>query len=176
MTASDTTHYLQCQITFSNAAGSSTGTSAFVAVPQEGVPASVIPSAVGAVRPAAGGVSVALLCSPQAAGDCRIVLLLTVVETWRAGHLVAVTASSPANPVHGRRLTVTVGRLSVDLTPGQRRTVTVMLHAGGLRLLRREHRLAVQLAVTGTIVGARSGPLHSAKVMLAAATPPRRRR
>lgn len=158
----DTSHHLQCRVTATSAAGSASATSAFVTVPAGGLGA-VSETTVGAPRAGRGAVSVPLTCSRQAAGSCTIALRLTVVETLRGSRIVAVAAQ------RSRRVTVTVGASTVHLKPGQQLTATVALNAAGRSLLAHEHRLAVQLTVSGTVVGALRAALKSATVTLSAA-------
>ncbi len=132
----DATHHLQCLVTASNAAGSSTGHSAFVAVPAQGALAAVGETTVGTAHAGGGRVEVEVRCSPRAAGVCAIALRLTVVRE-----------------PHARRVTVTVGASGARLAPGRRRTVSVSLSTLGRRLLAHAGRLPAQLSVSGTVIG-----------------------
>lgn len=162
VSSADVTHHLQCRVSATNAGGSASATSAFVTVPAGGL-GSISETQVGSPRVSGGAVSVPLTCSAQAAGSCTIKLRLTVVETLRGGHPIAVAAR------RSQRVTVTIGASTVHLPAGQRRTVTVALNATGRRLLARLHRLAAKLSVSGTVVGAISAPLRSATVTLGGA-------
>jgi hypothetical protein len=162
VSSADVSHHLQCRVTAANAAGSASASSAFVTVPAGGL-GSISETQVGAPRVKGSSVSVPLTCSAQAAGSCTIVLRLTVVETLRGGHVLAVAARRT------RHATVTVGAGTVHLPSGQRRTVTVALNSTGKRLLARLHRLTAKLSVSGTVVGAISAPLRSATVTLGGA-------
>jgi hypothetical protein len=167
----DTSHHLQCRVTATSAAGSASATSAFVTVPAGGL-GTISETTVGAPRAGRGSVSVPLSCSRQAAGSCTIVLRLTAVETLRGSRIVAVAAQ------RARRRTVTLGASVVHLRPGQQLTATVSLNGAGRALLAHEHRLALRLTVTGTVVGALRASLKSATVTLstAAKTSSHRRR
>ncbi len=158
----DVSHHLQCRVTATNAAGSASGTSSFVTVPAGGL-GSIAETRVSAPRVAGSTVSVTVSCSPQAAGSCAIALHLTVVETLRHGHAVAVAAR------RAQRQTVTVGAGGARVGAGQQRTVTATLNATGRRLLARLHRLPARFSVRGTIVGALTAPLLSATVTLGGA-------
>jgi hypothetical protein len=159
VTGADVSHHLQCRVSATNAAGTASATSAFVTVPAGGL-GQISETQVGAPRVSGATVSVPLTCSAQAAGSCTITLRLTVVETLRGGHPVAVAAR------RARRVTVTVGASTVHLAASQRRTVTVALNATGRRLLAHLRRLAARLSVSGTVVGAVSASLRSATVTL----------
>jgi hypothetical protein len=157
----DVSHHLQCRVTATNAGGSASATSAFVTVPAGGL-GSISETKVGTLRVAGATVSVPLTCSAQAAGSCTIAVRLTVVETLRGGHVIAVAART-------LRRTVTIGANTVRLPAGQQRTVTVTLNATGRHLLAHLHRLAAKLSVSGTVVGTISAPLLSATVTLTGA-------
>ncbi len=159
VSSADVSHHLQCRVTATNAAGSASASSAFVTVPAGGL-GSISETQVGAPRVSGATVSVPVTCSAQAAGSCTITVRLTVVETLRGGHAIAVAAR------RSRRVTVTIGASTVHVPAGQRRTVTVALNATGKRLLARLHRLAARLSVSGTVVGALSAQLRSATVTL----------
>ncbi len=154
----DVSHHLQCRVTATTAEGSKSATSAFVTVPAGGL-GTISETTVGTPRIGRGMVSVALRCSPQAAGSCTIKLRLTVLETLSGSHIVALAART-------RRVTVTVGASTVWLKPGQQATATVALNAPGRRFLERVRRLAVKLSVSGTVVGAISASLRSATLTL----------
>jgi hypothetical protein len=152
--AADATHHLQCVVSATNAAGSSTEHSAFVTIPAEGVLAAVNETTVGRARARGGRVNVAVRCSPRAAGACAIALRLTVAQS-----------------VHRRRVTLTVGVSGVRLRPGQRRAVSVSLSSLGGRLLAHAKRLAVQLTVSGTVIGVLEAVLSRQRLTLVWAAP-----
>jgi hypothetical protein len=160
--SADVSHHLQCRVTATNTAGSATVTSSFVSVPAGGL-GSISETQVGTPRASGSSVSVPLTCSAQAAGSCTIALRLTVVETLRGSHILAVAAQRT------RHATVTIGASTVHLPAGQRRTVTLALNATGRRLLRHLRRLTAKLTVSGTVVGAISAQLRSATVTLGGA-------
>ena len=162
VSSADVSHHLQCRVSATNAGGSVSATSAFVTVPAGGL-GSISETQVGTPHVSGNTVSVPLRCSAQAAGSCTITLRLTVVETLRGTHVIAVAARRT------RRLTVTVGASTVRLSPGQQRTASVALNATGRRLLAHVRRLGVKLSVSGTVVGALSAPLKSATLTLGAA-------
>ncbi len=159
----DVSHHLQCRVTATTAAGSASATSGFVSVPAGGLGA-ISETFVGAPRLGRFAVAVPLTCSAQAAGRCRIALRLSVVETVSGHRVVALAAAA-----HTRRVTLTVGARTVYLSPRQRYTATVALNPTGRRLLAHNHRLAVRLTVSGTVVGAISASLKSAVLTFGAA-------
>jgi hypothetical protein len=161
--SADVSHHLQCRVSATNAGGSASATSAFVTVPAGGLGA-ISETQVGTPRVAGRTVSVAVTCSAQAAGSCTIALRLTVLETLRGSHVIAVAA---ARRISHR--TVTVGAVTAHVPAGQRRTVTVALNATGRRLLGSLHKLTAKLSVSGTVVGALSAQLRSATVTLGGA-------
>ncbi|HXB65763.1 MAG TPA: hypothetical protein VNV42_12915 [Solirubrobacteraceae bacterium] len=164
----DVSQHLQCRVTATNAGGSATATSAFVTVPAGGLGA-ISETQVGSPRVAGRTVSVPVTCSAQAAGSCTITLRLTAVETLRRGRVVAVAARAQAaarrNSTHR---TVTVGAVTAHLPAGHRGTVTVALNATGRALLKRVHKLAAKLSVSGTVVGAIGAQLRTATVTFGA--------
>ncbi len=159
--AADVSHHLQCRVTATTAEGSKSATSAFVTVPAGGL-GNISETTVGTPRAGRNAISVALQCSPQAAGSCTLKLRLTVLETVSGSRIVALAART-------RRVTVTVGASNVRLKPGQRATATVALNATGRRLLAHARRMAVKLSVSGTVVGAISASLRSATLTLTSA-------
>jgi hypothetical protein len=157
--AADVSHHLQCRVTATVAEGSKSATSAFVTVPAGGLGA-VSETTVGTPRVGRNAVSVALKCSPQAAGSCTLRLRLTVLETLSGSRVVALAARRT------RRVTVTVGASTVRLKPGQQTMATVALNTTGRRLLAHARRMAVKLSVSGTVVGVISASLRSATLTL----------
>jgi hypothetical protein len=100
----DATHHLQCQVTATNAAGSATGHSAFVAVPRQGVVAAAGETVVGRALATGGRVSVPIMCSPRAPKGCAISLRVSVLLTDRHHRLVwASVGSSSARLARGQR-------------------------------------------------------------------------
>lgn len=89
-----------------------------------------------------------LACAGATTSACTDTLTLSVVETLRAGKLVAVAAASKAT-----KRTVTLGRASLTLDGGQSKTVSVSLNATGRALLKRERKLHVKLLLTQTSAG-----------------------
>lgn len=61
---------------------------------------------------------------------------------------------------------MTVGFARATLAAGATRTLTAWLNAKGKRLLKKRHRLAVNLTVTGTIVGALVATLRDETLVL----------
>jgi hypothetical protein len=170
----DTGHHLQCQVSATDAGGSATAKSAFVTVPVQGVPASTGETIVGRAHARGPRLSVPVTCSPLALGGCRLVLRVTAVETIRSGRIVAITAraprSGPAAHAGGlRRTTVTFGVARARLARGQHGTVSLLLNALGRRLLATRHRLAVRVALSGTVIGVIESALSEQTLELGAA-------
>jgi hypothetical protein len=153
--AADAKHHLQCRVTATNAAGSATAGSAFVAIPAGGVLAAVGETTVGKMRASAVAViGVPLSCSSRAPRGCTVALRVTTTRK-RSG--------KPA-----RRVTLTIATATVHLEQGQRRTISLKLGAIGRRLLAREHRLTVKVSVSGTVIGAVKARLATATLVLRA--------
>jgi hypothetical protein len=170
----DSGHHLQCQVTATNGGGSATARSGFVTIPFQGVPASRGETVVGRAHARGARVTVPVICSPLAPGGCRLVVRVTVVETLRAGRLLAVTATpAPARPAAGggrlSRRTVTLAAATARLGRGQRGAVTLLLSSAGRRLLASRHRLSVRVAVRGTVIGVLESPLGEQTLQLGAA-------
>ncbi len=148
----DAKHHLQCRVTATNAAGSATAGSTFVAVPAAGVLAATGESKVGKLRVSATTISVPLTCAKQAPAGCTIAARATATQ---------VRAGKPP-----RRVTVTVAAASTRLKQGRTGTIVLKLNTTGRRLLARGHRLAVRVAITGTVIGTLRASLASATVTL----------
>jgi hypothetical protein len=173
--AADTGHHLQCQVTARNAGGSATVRSAFVTVPVQGVLASVGETSVGRARVRGARVGVGLACSPRAGGGCQIALRMTVLETLRAGRVVALAARGRATRETARagavrRVRVSIGSARVHLGAGQRLTVSLGLNTTGRRLLKARHRLPLLLTVSGTVIGVIQSVLSEQALEIRAAT------
>ncbi|MGN6372082.1 MAG: hypothetical protein ACTHM1_03700 [Solirubrobacteraceae bacterium] len=153
----DATHHIQCLVTAVNAAGSSTGHSAFVAIPAQGVVVAVNETVVGRAFAQRGRVSVFVKCSPRAVKGCAISLRLTSLLRDR----------------HRRLVSVVVGSSSVRLARGQRRVVSVALDGRGRSLLSHAKHLTVELSVKGTIIGVLNASLSRQRLTLGSS---RRRR
>jgi hypothetical protein len=149
----DARHHLQCLVTATNAAGSVTAHSGFVAVPAQGIVAAADETVVGHARLHGAKLEVPVKCSSRAARVCVIAVRVTAVETLRHGRVVAVFARRAKSVSGARRVTVLLGSLRVRLAPGQARTLTVSLSASGRRLLAKRRRLPAQLLVAGTVIG-----------------------
>lgn len=157
----DAKHHLQCTVSASDSAGSASASSAFVAIPAEGILAAAGETLLGRVRAEGSRVSVPLTCSPHSAGSCEISLRLGLVETLRGARLIGVAARRKPRIPPPRQVGVTVSSTSVRLAPGQQSTVTLALDGTGRSLLRREHHLPVKLTVRGTVIGSIAASLGS---------------
>jgi hypothetical protein len=170
----DAGRHLQCQVTARNAGGSATARSAFVTVPVQGVAASSGETVVGRARLRGARLRVPVTCSAQAARGCQIVLRVTIVETLRAGRVVAISARG-ASPRHLaragalRRVTVSLGSVRARLARGQHASVSLPLNATARRLLAARHRLPALLAVSGTVIGVIQSVLAEQVLVLVAA-------
>jgi hypothetical protein len=158
VTRADATHHIQCLVTATNAAGSATGHSAFVAIPAQGVVAAANETVVGRAFAKGTRVSVPIRCSPRAARGCAIALRLTSLLRDR----------------RRRWASVALGSSSVRLARGQRQVVSVTLDARGRRVLAHAKRLTVQLSVSGTVIGLLNASLSRQHLTLS--RPARRRR
>lgn len=146
----DATHHIQCLVTATNAAGSATGHSAFVAIPRQGVVAAANETTVGRAHAAGERVTVSVRCSTRAATDCEIALRLKTLRGDRHKRLVAIT----------------VGSSTTRLARGQQRMLTVSLDALGRRLLAHAKHLTLRLSVSGTVIGVLNASLSRQHVTL----------
>jgi Alpha galactosidase A/Alpha galactosidase C-terminal beta sandwich domain len=163
----DAQHHLQCQITATTAGGSASGHSAFVAIPAEGVLASVGETTIGPIKAGPRSVSVSVTCSTRATRGCDLALALSAVETVRAGRVVGIsTHSTSSSAVGTRRVPVTLGASHGRLAMGSRTTLSVSLNATGRRLLGSLHRLPALLTVRGTVIGVLSAVLAQRRLAL----------
>ncbi len=163
VTSADAQHHLQCRVTATNAAGSATASSAFVAVPAMGVVAAAGETKVGKLSASATAIAIPLSCSAQAPAGCAITVHVTTRQTRTSG-----------KGKHARRVTVTVtlAGATVHLKRGEQRTLTLPLSAADRRLLARAHRLTATVSVTGTVIGELKATL--ANVALTLHDPPAR--
>jgi hypothetical protein len=150
----DATHHLQCLVTATNTAGSASGHSAYVTIPAQGVLPAAEETAVGLARARGKRVFVTVRCSRRAPAGCAIALRLSVART-----------------VHGHRTAVTVGESVARLRRGQRRVLSVSLDRRGGALLAHAKRLAVQLTVSGTVIGVLKATLARQRLTLPSGTP-----
>jgi hypothetical protein len=159
----DAKHHLQCLVTATNAAGSVTAHSAYVAIPASGILAAADETVVGAAHVGKGRLEVPVKCSPRAARVCVIVARITVVEGLRANRIVSLYAQRSKSS-KGRQVTVTLGSSHVRMAPGQQRTLVVSLTASARRLLAHRRRLPAQLLVAGTVIGVLDATLARQRV------------
>jgi hypothetical protein len=141
----DEGHHLQCRVTAANAAGSASATSAFVNVPFQGLPVASSETRVGKARASGDRAIVPVACSPKATRGCTVLLRLSCAG---AGH-VAALASRRAH----------LGR-------GAKKSIALGMNGRGLRLLRRAHRLSVNLLASGTVIGSIEAPLSEQRLVL----------
>jgi hypothetical protein len=151
--ATDQTHHLSCQVTIAGDGGSASATSGFDGVPSQ-TQGKINETIVGTDSHGATSASAPVTCSPQATGSCTIKLLLTVKQT-----------------VHGKKQTVTVGSSTTKLKPGASRKLSVSLNATGRSLLKKQHKLAATLTVSGTLLGRLTATLQTDKFTFKAAAP-----
>ena len=144
--ATDQTHHLSCQVTIAGDGGSASATSGFDGVPSQ-TQGKINETIVGTDSHGATSASAPVTCSPQATGSCTITLRLTVKQT-----------------VHGKQQTVTVGSSTTKLKPGASRRLSVSLNATGRSLLKKQHKLAATLTVSGTLLGRLTATLQTDKL------------
>ncbi len=144
VSGADAQHHLQCRVTATNAAGSATASSGFVAVPAMGVLAATGETNVGKVSASATAIAIPLTCSAQAPAGCAISVHVTTRQARTSGK------GKQARHV---TVTVTLAGATAHLKRGERRTLTLPLSAAGRRLLVRAHRLTATVSVTGTVIG-----------------------
>lgn len=155
----DAQHHLQCQVTATDAGGSATAHSAFVAVPAAGVLAAIGETKVGRLTLGRRGVRVVVNCSPQATRGCTLEVRLSAFETLRRRHVLALWAHRPRPRAGVRAVAVALGSERVHVGTGAALGVSVSLDARATRLLRRLRRLPASLSVHGTVIGALSAEL-----------------
>ena len=143
--ATDASHHLSCQVTIAGDGGSASATSGFASIPSQ-TQGKVLESFAGADKHGANSASVPVTCSPQAAGSCKITLTLSVVQTVQ----------------HQRKITL-VGSSTTTFGAGIKRMLSVSLNATGKRMLRNNHKLAVTLTVSGTVLGKLTATLQTYK-------------
>jgi hypothetical protein len=167
----DTGHHLQCQVTATDGGGSATAKSAFVTIPVGGVPVSAGETAVGRAAFRNGRLVVAVSCSSQASGGCKVSLRLSAVETLSGGRVVAVAARAPRARKSTGLLhrTLTLASAPLRLGRGAHTTVSLALNATGRRLLARERHFTAKLSVSGTIIGVIEGQLAQELLTLSSA-------
>lgn len=154
----DAKHHLQCKVTATDAAGSASASSSFVAIPAQGVVAAAGETAVGRAVAEGAQLKLPVTCSALSVGACVLTLRVTVLETVQGAKVIAVTArkgsrQAPKPPPPTRHLTVMVGSLKTKLQPSEKGTLAVPLNGAGLALLAKMHRLPVQVTVSGTVLG-----------------------
>jgi hypothetical protein len=140
----DAQHHLQCRVTATDAAGSATASSGFVAVPAMGVLAATGETKVGRVSASATTIAIPLTCSSQAPAGCAISVRVTTRQ-----------ARSSGKGKQARRVTVTVtlAGATVHLKRGEQRTLALPLSAADRKLLSRARHLSANVSVTGTVIG-----------------------
>jgi len=169
----DSGHHLQCQVTAADAGGSVTAKSAFVTIPQGGVPASAGETFVGRAKFAKGKVNVPVTCSPSAFSGCEIGLRVTVVEAISGRRIVAVSAAPPrrgSRYASLRRSTVTLASVRTHVSSGARRTISATLNSTGRRLVAAKGSFAASLSVSGTVIGVIESTLAHQTLVLGAST------
>jgi hypothetical protein len=145
----DASHHLRCQVSLSGDGAITTATSGFDNIPAQ-TAVRIIETRVAAVTHGSTWVRVPVACSPLAARICTLTLRLTAMR--RVNH---------------RSRALTVGLTRATLAAGATRTLTAWLNDKGKRLLKRRHRLAVTLAIRGTVVGTLIATLRDETLVLA---------
>jgi Carboxypeptidase regulatory-like domain len=134
---------VSCQVTASNAAGSTAATSSAVQVPKPGVAVFVKASVKGAKA------SITLRCT--GASPCAGVLKLIVKLSARGAH----------GKHKGKTRKLVIGTASFSIAVGKRVTLRVHLSGSGRKLLGRAHRRALRVQLSGTGVSVRTVGLKS---------------
>jgi hypothetical protein len=145
----DEGRHLQCQVTASDAAGSASATSAFVAVPYQGLPVATGETLVGRAHVRGGVLAVPVACSTRAQRGCQLLLRLVAMAS-------------------GGGVTATLGSRRVRVGRGAVATVTVRLSRAGRRLLAHRGRLRGALLVSGTVIGTIQAALADQPLFLSA--------
>jgi hypothetical protein len=138
--------HLSCAVTVAGDGGSTTVTSGFDAIPAQ-AGAKLAESYGGTVKRAGDSISVPVTCSPQAAASCTFTLTLTTPET-----------------VAHRTKATTVGTTTTKVSAGATRTLRVSLSAAGKRLLAQKRKLAITVALKGTLIGVLVATLETDKL------------
>jgi hypothetical protein len=146
VTASDETRHLRCKVTVAGDGGVTTVASNFQAIPPE---ATITESFVGSESSRGSSVTAPVTCSPQAAGRCVITMQMSMASS-------SGSALAPA----------TVGSATAVIPRGSTRTLGVSLNRTGRYLLHNRRALAVQLTVSGTLLGELTGTLERRTLLL----------
>ena len=154
--SADAKHHLQCRVTTTDAAGSITAGSAFVAVPATGIVAAVGETKIARLTSSGPVLSVPVTCSQQAAGGCSISIRITAAVIQTRPHRAS------------RHVTLTLASGQTHLKRGERRTIKLTLNATGRRLLAKSHLLHVKVAITGTVIGALQAKLATTALTMRA--------
>jgi hypothetical protein len=162
---SDAKHHLQCTVTATNAAGGATASSAFVAIPAQGIVVAAGESAVGRAFPRGFAVVVPLTCAAHSAGSCQMSMRLTSVETLRGNKLVALSSRKSHRP-RLRQRTITLASATVTLAPAAHTEYLLTLGSAGRQLLHHSHRLPARLAIAGTVIGSLQASLGTQRLTL----------
>jgi hypothetical protein len=121
----------------------SNSTAQTVTVAQPGPPAPTTGSTVFGTAVVSGtSVAVMITCNGPANATCNDVVQLSIVETLKGGKLVAISPH-----VKTKKKVVVLGSVSVTLTGGQTKTVTISLNGAGKSLLAKRHTLKVTLTI-----------------------------
>ena len=103
--------------------------------------------------------SVLVSCMGRTGASCSVTLTLAVTETVKGRKVLAITAKTSKKP---NKKTVVVGKATVTVAAGHRKTVRVALNPTGKRLLVRYHKLKVKLTITqsGKAITSRTVTFH----------------
>jgi hypothetical protein len=142
----DQGHHISCQVTISGDGASVSAISGFDGVPSQ-TGATIHETLVGTDKRGANSVSAPVTCSSQASAGCTIKLTLVGIRT-----------------AHHLSVKVAVGSVTAKLATGASKTLSVTLNAAGRMLLKKQHKLAVTLTVSGTVIGTLKATLQTAKL------------
>ncbi len=120
-----------------------------------------------------GAVTITLSCNGPAGSSCRLTAALSVTETIVSGRITAVAADRQRRPKATRR-TVTIGRVSLTLSGGQRRAVTLTLNRHGRQLLAAHSSVKARLVVKQSVDAGPAATIKSELVSLSVRSKARR--
>jgi hypothetical protein len=142
LTSSDVGHTIRVQETATNRAGS--GAPASSSATHAVTPAPPSASLRGATVKATT-VRVAVACRGARGKSCAFSLTLSVVETLKAGKVIAISAAKrPPKPEHR---TLVLAKLTATVAAGRSRSLSLPLDRSGKALLARRHTLRAELAL-----------------------------
>jgi hypothetical protein len=115
-------------------------------------------ASLGQVQVDGTSVSVPVSCAGDAGESCKVSLALSVTETLRHGKVIAVAAAQAHKVARTTTRVVVLASVTVTLTGGQSKTVSLTLDSAGKRQLAGHHTLSgrLTLAQAGKTVASRT--------------------